>query len=124
VGKIKLSTNCKGQGPLEEKRRDLLPDPKERVIIGQKKTVIHPTISKERVIGGGKKGKDGGGGWVPHIQKEREQIGRQKENHKCWSGENSSQNRQLKMLNLIAQKWQVTNCKEKCVFARVKACGP
>jgi hypothetical protein len=60
----------------------------------------------------------------PHSKKEREQIGRQKEYHKCWSGENSSQNRQLKMLNLIAQKWRVTNCKEKCVFARVKHVVP
>ncbi len=42
VGKIKLSTNCKGQGPLEEKGRDLLPKPKERVIIGEEKRVIHP----------------------------------------------------------------------------------
>jgi hypothetical protein len=47
-------------------------------------------------------------------------MGRQKEYHKCWSCESSSQNRQLKMLNLIAQKWQVTSCIEKCVFARVK----
>jgi hypothetical protein len=43
VGKIKLSTNCKDQGPLEERRRDLLPNPKERVIIGQKKELsTHP----------------------------------------------------------------------------------
>jgi hypothetical protein len=62
------------------------------------------------VIGRGKKGKGGGGGCVPHIQKEREQLEGKKEYHKCWSSENSSQNRQLKMLNLIAQKWQVTNC--------------
>jgi len=78
----------------------------------------YPPISKERVIGGGKK-EEGGGMCSPHSKGERA-MGRQKEYHKCWSCESSSQNRQLKMLNLIAQKWQVTNCIEKCVFARVK----
>lgn len=70
------------------------------------------------MIGGGKK-EEGGGMCSPHSKGERA-MGRQKEYHKCWSCESSSQNRQLKMLNLIAQKWQVTNCIEKCVFARVK----
>jgi hypothetical protein len=73
------------------------------VIIGEKKRVIHPSISKERVIGRGKKGK--GRGCVPPHSKGERAIGRQKEYHKCWFGENSSQNRQLKLLNLIAQKW-------------------
>jgi hypothetical protein len=67
------------------KRRDLLPNPKERVIIGgKKKRVIHPPISKER-----------------------EQLEGKKNIISVGMVTNSSQNRQLKMLNLIAQKWQV-----------------
>jgi hypothetical protein len=46
VGKIKLSTNCKGQGPLEEKRRDLLPDPKGKGDYWRKKNSYPPAHFK------------------------------------------------------------------------------
>lgn len=66
VGKIKLSTNCKGQGPLEEKRRDLLPNPKGRVIIGEKKELsTHPFQRR----GWLEEGKKGGGDVFPTFKR-------------------------------------------------------
>jgi hypothetical protein len=60
-----------------EKKRSS-PQSKGKGDYWRKKGVIHPPISKERVIGRGKKGKGGGGDVFPTFKRRERAIGRPK----------------------------------------------